>query len=142
MIGISVRIFSRLLAPAFLLLMASPSLQAGDEPLIPEALNQRLPKIVVGMSMAEIERTLSPAFPKAKARLGVWSGQTGYIDLQLDDRYSVSFAAQNGRNGEPVVHKDILIYVFDHTRKSRLELREYDWGKAPAAPATEKEKRN
>ena len=130
---------SRFLAPILLLLTASTGIRAGDEPLIPEALNQRLPKIAAGMTVAEIEMALAPAYPKAKARLGVWSGQTGYIDIQLDDRFSISIAAENGRKGQTVVHKDILIYVFDQTQKRRLELREYEWDKV-AAPAPEKVK--
>jgi hypothetical protein len=130
------RWISRFFAAAMLFLLAGTGLRADNEPLIPEALNQRLPKIVVGMSMAEIEKALTPSYPKAQARLGVWSGQTGYIDVQLDESFSISIAGENGRNGQPVVHKDILIYVFDHRHKRRLELREYDWDKAGA----EKEK--
>jgi hypothetical protein len=94
------------------------------------------------MSMAEIEKALAPAYPKAKARLGLWSGQTGYIDVQLDERFSISIAGENGRDGQSVIHKDILIYVFDHTQKRRLELRQYDWDKAPGAPPAEKTKKD
>jgi hypothetical protein len=140
MIGIAFPMW-RLLALGLPLLMLRASLRADDQPLIPEALNQRLPRIVAGMSTAEIEKALAPAYPKAKARVGIWSGQTGYIDVQIDERFSISIAGENGRDGQSVVHKDILIYVFDHTQKRRVELRQYDWDKAPGTAAAEKSKK-
>ena len=133
---------SRLVVIAGLLLTVVPShLRAADEPLIPQAINERLPKIAAGMKYPEIEKVFSPAYPKAKARLGLWSGQTGYIDVQLDERYSLSIAGINGPNGEPVVHKDILIYVYDQGQKRRVEIRMYGWENVLEQRAAEKEKK-
>ncbi|HEV3146987.1 MAG TPA: hypothetical protein VGZ47_24070 [Gemmataceae bacterium] len=109
--------------------------------MIPPALNERLPKITAGITSAEIEKILAPAFPKAKARLGTWSGQTGYIDVQLDERYSVSIAAQDSAQGGPVVHKDALIYVYDHVHKRRVEIKTYDWVNEQEKKAPEKGKK-
>ncbi|HLW66291.1 MAG TPA: hypothetical protein VKS79_13340 [Gemmataceae bacterium] len=139
MSGIKLRFLFWFIAFAFLLAKAA-GVHAEDQPLIPAALNECLPKIAPGMSMAEIEKVVTKAYPKAKARMGLWSGHTGYIDVQLDEQFSISIAAEDRRNGGPAVHKDLLIYVFDHTRKRRLELRQYDWEKAAAAPEKEKPK--
>ena len=63
---------------------------AADEPLIPAALNAVLPKIHVGMTIREVEAALAPAYPKVKGQMGIWSGQTGYIDYKLDERHTLS----------------------------------------------------
>jgi hypothetical protein len=139
MFGVNLRFLFGCIAFGFLL-ATGPGVRAGDEPLIPTALNECLPKIAPGMAMPEIEKVLTKAYPKAKARMGLWSGRTGYIDVQLDERFSISIAAEDRAERGPAVHKDQLIYVFDHTHKRRLELRQYDWDKAGAA-APEKEKR-
>jgi len=140
MLDIVIRTSRLFLVSGVLLGLTPKALQAADEPLIPSAINERLPKIVAGMPYSEIEKVFSSAYAKAKARLGLWSGQTGYIDVQLDERYSISVAAQNGPKDEPVVHKDVLIYVYDHDRKHRVEIKTYDWGNQPEQRAPEKGK--
>ena len=133
------RCIGGVVASLFVLALAPLPSKANDESLIPRAINERLPKIVAGMPFAEIEKVFTPAYPKAKARLGLWSGQTGYIDVQLDERHSLSIAAQDSAKGGPVVHKDVLIYVFDHTRKRRVEIKSYDWADQPAQSKDKKE---
>ena len=76
---------------------------AADEPLIPAALNAVLPKIHVGMTIREVEAALAPAYPKVKGQMGIWSGQTGYIDYKLDERHTLSVSSIT-RDGKEVVH--------------------------------------
>jgi hypothetical protein len=140
MCPITGRFASFFLVPALVFLIGPSSLRADDEPLIPAALNECLPKIVAGTSASELEKILVPAYPKAKARLGLWSGQTGYIDVQLDERFSLSVAAANGPVCQPVVHMDILIYVYDHKHKRRVEIKTYEWGDSGDARKPEKTK--
>jgi hypothetical protein len=99
---------------------------AAEELLVPTALNAVLPKIHPGMTITEVETALSPAYPDVKGRMGRWSGQTGYIDYKLDDRYSLSVSSIT-RNGKEVVHNEILLYLHDWTSKRRLDLKIFDW---------------
>jgi RNA polymerase sigma factor (sigma-70 family) len=99
----------------------------GGEPLIPPPLNALLPKIVAGMKAQEVRKLLATAYPKVTYHQGVWSGQTGYFDFKLDDRYTVSVAAGTDPKRGDVVHKDGLIYIFDHPKKLRLEIKRYHW---------------
>ena len=119
---------------ALLLCIALPHLRATDEPLIPAALNAILPKIRAGMTVREVEAVLAPAFPGVKSQMGVWSGQTGYMDYKLDDKFtlSVSFAT---RKGGEVVHEDLLFYVFNHAAKHRVDIKSYFW-ESPAQKKT------
>lgn len=104
------------------------SSKAAEEPLVPAALNAVLPKIHPGMSITEVETALSPAYPNVKGQMGRWSGQTGYIDYQLDERYSLSVSSIT-RKGREVVHDEILLYLFDRASKRRLDLKIFDWEK-------------
>jgi hypothetical protein len=99
---------------------------AADEPLIPAALNAVLPKIHVGMTIREVEAALAPAYPKVKGQMGIWSGQTGYIDYKLDERHTLSVSSIT-RDGKEVVHDEILLYLFDWPTKRRLDLKIYEW---------------
>ena len=99
---------------------------AADEPLIPAALNGVLLKIHPGMSTNEVAAVLSPAYPKVTARTGDWSGQTGYIDYKLDERFTLSVSSIT-RGGKEVVHDDLLMYLYDWPAKQRVDLKVYYW---------------
>lgn len=101
--------------------------QAEDEPLIPPALNAILPKISAGMKPAEVKKALAAKYPKVEYSQGVWSGGTGYFDFKLDERWTVSVAGDTDLRQGEVVHRDILIYVFDHANKQRIEIKKYSW---------------
>lgn len=101
---------------------------AADEPLIPAALNAVLPKIHVGMTIREVEAALAPAYPKVKGQMGIWSGQTGYIDYKLDERHTLSVSSIT-RDEKEVVHDEILLYLFDLPTKRRLDLKICEWEK-------------
>lgn len=101
---------------------------AADEPLIPAALNAVLPKIHVGMTIREVEAALAPAYPKVKGQMGIWSGQTGYIDYKLDERHTLSVSSIT-RDGKEVVRDEILLYLFDLPTKQRLDLKICEWEK-------------
>jgi hypothetical protein len=75
-----------------------------------------------------VEAVLAHAYPKVKGRSGIWSGQTGYIDYRLDDRYSLSVSSIT-RDGKEVVHDEILLYLYDWQTKRRLDLKIYEWEK-------------
>ena len=106
------------------------TLHAADEPFIPTALNAILPKIHAGMTIPEVEAALAPAYPNVKGTMGVWSGQTGYIEYKLDDRYSLSVSSIT-RDGKQVVHDKILLLLYDWPTKRRIDLAVYDWEKNP-----------
>ncbi len=105
-----------------------PSHAADDEPLIPAALNAILPKIHAGMTVRQVETVLAPAYPKVKGQMGDWSGQTGYIEYQLDGRYTLSVSSIT-RDGKEVVHDEILFYLKDWPSKRRFDIKIYDWEK-------------
>ena len=99
-----------------------------EEPLIPIALNAVLPNIHSGMSIRDVETALSAAYPKVKGQMGDWSGGTGYIEYKLDERYTFSISSIT-RNGEKVVHDEILFYLYDWPNKRRLDLKLFEWEK-------------
>ncbi len=101
--------------------------RAADEPLIPPALNAVLPKISAGMKPEEVKKLLAAKYPKVEYQLGVWSGQTGYFDFKLDDRWTLSVAGDTDRNKGSVVHHDGLIYLVDRANKNRIEIKRYSW---------------
>ena len=113
--------------PLFVLLVFSMTAVAmAEDPLIPTALNGVLPRVHPGMSGAEVKAVLATVYPKIEAHLGEWSGQTGYIDFRIDDRYRISISAQNPPSGGPdektaIVHQDLIIYLFDEVRKERWD---------------------
>jgi len=112
------------------------SVCAENEPLVPAPLNSVLPRIKAGMTAGEARAQLTNAYPKVQLALGVWSGQTGYVDFRLDDRYTVSFAARNPTNGTlnesaAILSENLLTYIFDHQRKHRLEISHYQWDATP-----------
>jgi hypothetical protein len=97
-----------------------------DEPLIPAALNAVLLKIHPGMTTNEVAAVLSPAYPKVTSHMGNWSGQTGYMDYKLDDRFTLSVSSIT-RGGKEVVHDDFLMYLYDWPAKRRVDLKVYYW---------------
>jgi hypothetical protein len=94
---------------------------------IPPALNAILPKISAGMKPEEVKKLLAVKYPKVEYHLGVWSGQTGYFDFKLDDRWTLSVAGETDRSKGSIVHHDGLIYLFDRANKNRVEIKRYSW---------------
>jgi hypothetical protein len=116
---------------------------AADQPLIPSALNSLLPKIHSGMTIHEVEAVLSSAYPKVSGQTSDWSGTTGYIDYKLDDRYSVSVASINRKDGKPIVQAvggggGLLFYIYDWPSKHRIEIRQLVWNDQQAPKAVTK----
>ena len=99
---------------------------AADEPLIPTPLNDVLLKIRPGMTTNQVLAVLSPSYPKVAGRMGDWSGQTGYIDYKLDERFTLSVSGVM-REGRQLVHDDLLFYVFDWQTKRRVDIKLYFW---------------
>ena len=110
---------------------------AADEPLIPVALNAILPKIHARMTIPEVEAALAHAYPNVKGEMGFWSGQTGYIDYKLDERYTLSVSSIT-RDDKRVVHDEILLLLYDWPAKRRLDLKVYEWEKQPDNTPSEK----
>jgi len=96
-----------------------------DSSPIPPPLNSVLRQIRPAMKKAEVAIVLSKVYPKVKAQGGTWSGQTGYVGFVLDERYSLHVSAQFDSKQEEVVHPDLLFYLFDNTKKLRVEIRQY-----------------
>ena len=101
-------------------------LHAADEPLIPSALNVILPKIHGGMTVAEVEAVLTTAYPGVKGQMSLWSGQTGYIDYKLDERFTLSISSATV-DKKTVVHDDLLFYLVNHSAKHRVDIKSYFW---------------
>ncbi len=117
--------------------LCGPVLAAEEEGLIPANLNAVLPKIVPRATTKEVETILAPVYPGVTSHLSIWSGDTGYIDYKLDDRFtlSVSSISMGGRN---VVHDSLLFYILDWPAQQRFEIRRYHWAataQTSAAPA-------
>src|SRR6266850_3331709 len=99
---------------------------AADEPLIPAPLNDVLPRIQPGMNTNQVVALLSRSYPKVTGHMGEWSGQTGYFDYKLNDRFTLSVSSVM-RNGNELVHDDLLFYVFDWQTRRRVDIRLYHW---------------
>jgi hypothetical protein len=110
---------------------------AADEPLIPTPLNSVLLKIQPGMTTNQVMAILSPSYPKVSGHMGDWSGQTGYMDYKLDERFTLS-ASSIMRDGKELVHDDLLFYVFDWQTKRRVDVRLYHWESQPRKESLKK----
>lgn len=113
-----------------------------DEPLVPPKLNDILRKIVPAMTRDEVEKTLGEAYPGAKGEMSIWSGQTGYFDYKLDNRYTLSVASIT-RDGKHVVHDMLQFYLKDWPNQQRVDISRFAWGQPkasdPALPKTHRE---
>jgi len=98
-----------------------------DHQLIPEPLNSILPRITAGMKVKDILPMLTKSYPKVKQQVGDWSGQSGYVDFQLDERYTISFAAHSSLTGAKFLSDDVRTYLFDGQLKNRIEITRYQW---------------
>ena len=99
---------------------------AADHTLIPTPLNSVLLKVQPGMSTNQVLAVLSPSYPKVTGQTGNWSGQTGYFDYKLDERFALSVSSVM-RDGKELVHDDLLFYVFDWQTKRRVDIKLYYW---------------
>jgi hypothetical protein len=111
---------------SFLFGIALLQASAADDPLIPAPLNAVLLKIQPGMSTNQVLALLSPSYPKVAGQMGTWSGQTGYFDYKLDDRFTLKVSCVM-RHGKELVHDDLLFYVFDWKTKRRVDIKLYYW---------------
>ena len=121
--------------PAFLFCcFTAMQTQAADEPLIPTPLNNVLLRIRPGMTTNQVEIALSTSYPKVAGRMGIWSGQTGYVDYKLNERFTLSISSIT-RDGKEVVHDDLLMYLYDWQSKRRVDIKLYCWeGQSHKAP--------
>jgi hypothetical protein len=110
----------------FICCIALLQASAADEPLIPAPLNNILLKIQSGMTTNQVLNVLSRAYPKVTGHMGDWSGQTGYFDYKLDERFTLSVSSVM-RDGKGLVHDDLLLYVFDWQTKRRVDIKLYYW---------------
>jgi hypothetical protein len=107
---------------------------AEDEPLIPVPLNRVLLKIQPGMTTNQIVAILSRSYPEVGGHRGDWSGQTGYMDYRLDERFTLSVSSVM-RDGRELVHDDLLFYLIDSQTKRRVDIKLYYWeGQSHKAP--------
>jgi hypothetical protein len=97
-------------------------------PLLPPALNAVLPKIQPGMTPDEVKGVLAVPYPKLERQDGPWSGQTGYVGFQLDDRHSILISARSDRAKGTVVSEEGPICVVDRARKTRVDITLHGWG--------------
>ncbi len=89
------------------------------------------------MTIQEVEALLAPVYPNVKGQMGLWSGQTGYIEYKLDDRYTLSVSSIT-REGKEVVHDEILLYLKDWPSKRRLDIKIYEWDNQPDIKSSDK----
>jgi len=102
---------------------------AGDGPLFPDGASQILGRIQPGMSEAQVEEIVRIYYPDASRTVGIWSGQTGYVDFRLTSRYSISVAEYNDPEdfNFRFVHADMILYVYDWELNRRINISFYDW---------------
>lgn len=102
---------------------------AADASLMPDGINQILGRISPNMAEAEVQKIVKKYYPDAKRTLGIWSGQTGYIEFKLTERYSISVAEYNDPKDfeSRFVHADMILYVYDWELKRRINISFYKW---------------
>ncbi len=110
----------------FICCIALLRVDAADDSLIPAPLNSVLLKIQPGMTTNQVLAVLSPSYPKVEVHMGMWSGQTGYMDYKLDERFTLSVSSVM-QDGKELVHDDLLFYVFDWQTKRRIDIKLYYW---------------
>ena len=109
--------------------LSTVRLHADEEPLIPEPLNRVLPRITRDMRVTDAVAVLTSIYPKLKCSGGAWSGQTGFIIYDLDERYSISFSAYNRPNDG--VNFISNTFLDDHTRKLHIEINRNESNTSP-----------
>ena len=62
-------------------------LRAVEEPFIPASINNFLPTIQGGMTLIELNKSISTAFPTSKIDVVMWRGPIGVLDIKLDERF-------------------------------------------------------
>ncbi len=115
----------KILLISFLCSVALWQVRASDEQFIPAPLNDVMPKIHARMSIEEVEAILSAAYPHVSHRSGPWSGQTGYIEYDLDKRFTLGVAFVLSGHRE-IVDGNLLFSVTDATTKHRWDIKRYD----------------
>ena len=114
-----------------ILMLMSISLitHADDTPLIPDSINKILGQLKPDMPEYQIEIIVKKHYENAKPTPSLWSGQTGYVEFKLNDRYSISIAEYNDPKDFNLkfVHSSMTFYVYDHELKRRINLSVYKW---------------
>ncbi|MBD3369000.1 hypothetical protein GF402_01400 [Candidatus Fermentibacteria bacterium] len=101
-----------------------------DAPLLPESINRILSRITPEMSEEKLTDLVREYYPDAEATIGVWSGQNGYVEFELTDRYSISIAEYKDLQYFELrfVHPDLIYYVYDRRQKKRIDISLYEYG--------------
>jgi hypothetical protein len=111
-----------------LILNAATFVARGADELIPERLNKLLLAVTPGMTPENIERILSPSYPKLIRRDGPSSGQSGYIGFSLDGKLSVLFSGvYTGGHNTLTVSENPQISVIDLPHKVRFDITRHPW---------------
>ena len=102
---------------------------AEDAPLMPDGVNHILGRIVPDMPEAAVAAIVTKYYPDATRNVGVWSGQTGYVEFKLTKRYSISVAEYNDPKDfeSRFVHADMILYVYDWELKRRINISFHKW---------------
>ena len=100
-----------------------------EEPLMPDGVNQILGRVRAHMSESQLQKIVAEYYPDARVRVGRWSGQTGYADIKVTQRFSISIAEYNAPNDfeSRFVHQDMTIYVYDWQAKRRVNISFHNW---------------
>jgi len=100
--------------------------RADESAPIPLPPNSIFRRIVPGLKLEDVLKVLSTRYPDVK-RGGplMWSGQTGYVSFQLDERCTLSVAAQSKLDEVTVIHPSLKFYLYDNPRKLRLDIERY-----------------
>jgi hypothetical protein len=112
-----------------LLMFAGITAFSDDGPLLPDGINQILGRIRPHMTEADLGQLAKRFYPEATMQPDVWSGQTGYVKITIDSRYSISVSEYNDPKdfNKRFVHADMYIYVYDWQTKTRVNLSLYKW---------------
>lgn len=101
-----------------------------DAPLLPESINRILGRINPEMPEEELTHLVQEYYPDAEAKMGVWSGQSGYVEFDLTDRYTISVAEYNDPRDFELrfVHPNLIFYVYDRQLRKRIDISLYEYG--------------
>jgi len=112
-----------------LLIFVGMTAFSDDSPLLPDGINQILGRIRPHMPEPELEQLAKRFYPEATTTTDVWSGQTGYVKVTIDTRYSISVSEYNDPKdfSKRFVHADMFIYVYDWQTKTRVNISLHKW---------------
>ena len=108
------------------------------EYFIPKEVNVVLGEITPEQEVSSLLKQIKKTYPNADGNVILWSGWTGIVSVNLDDRYSLMLPAysdpENNWNHKNLnnifVHKDITINILDKRNSIKTTISFEHYGKS------------